>query len=342
MEVQQHRQVQPLCGGWHVPRWKDHLHQEDAPVVRHRPSAVREERDRPLVIPVVHDVLQDVGVTTGWHGVEEVAGGCRRAALGEMRVERSLRARDHLRQIEEHAGRVGMAIQDQGQEGTVPATNVNNPSVGGEVMRGHDRGGLVGRSSRHEVVENRCQVRLCVEIVEPGFAVDVLKGGPTRPHAVLEIRPRQQVRLAPGEQCPGAGTVGRIAAQGIGHVGQREPAIRVLAEHLPAGEGAHDAIQRTRVGIGCPRKVADRHRPVVEQVGDPELGGEQHGMDEGEVVDQLSQGGRVGAIRMRSVTHRCLAGRERDQWRSGAMLRWHRARWSEVSGLVALPRPGVE
>ena len=38
---------------------------------RHRPTAIRQDGDRLIVLPVVNDVAQDVGAAAGGHRVEE-------------------------------------------------------------------------------------------------------------------------------------------------------------------------------------------------------------------------------------------------------------------------------
>ena len=47
------------------------LHEDETRTRRHRPTAIRQDGDRLVVLPVVNDVAQDVGVAAGWHRVEE-------------------------------------------------------------------------------------------------------------------------------------------------------------------------------------------------------------------------------------------------------------------------------
>src|SRR5216683_3854485 len=47
------------------------LHEDETRTSRHRPTAIRQDGDRLIVLPVVNDVAQDVGVAAGGHRVEE-------------------------------------------------------------------------------------------------------------------------------------------------------------------------------------------------------------------------------------------------------------------------------
>ena len=105
-------------------RWTDHsVHDQQLPAGFHRAAAVGKDLGRALVIPIVDDVLHDVGV--GHRDLlEEVAARDRAARRCAGPVKRSLRALDDVRKIEQDAARViTPAFEAQEEAGKVIAGN---------------------------------------------------------------------------------------------------------------------------------------------------------------------------------------------------------------------------
>ena len=91
-----------------------------------RRADVLEDPERPLVVPVVEDQGQEVGVRPGGHGFEEVARLCAQPVTEPMSFDGSTRLGDHVGQVEGHPGRRRRAGQDLSQEGAVGAADVDD------------------------------------------------------------------------------------------------------------------------------------------------------------------------------------------------------------------------
>src|SRR2546422_6807551 len=88
-------------------------------------AAVAQDGDAPLAVPVVDDVLHQVGVATLGQGSEEVSADTD-AAIGEAGGLKHLaRACDHLRSVKQYALQTGIVLQDCGEQDAVPARHVD-------------------------------------------------------------------------------------------------------------------------------------------------------------------------------------------------------------------------
>lgn len=81
--------------------------------------AALEDRERALIVPVVNDVLEEVGVAAARDLLEEVAADGL-ASLGQLALRDSpLRPLRRGGQIEDHSAESGILVQDPDQERAV-------------------------------------------------------------------------------------------------------------------------------------------------------------------------------------------------------------------------------
>ena len=136
----------------------DVFEDQQGPVARDRESDRLEDANRIVVVPVVQDERQQVGIAARWDRFEEVAGDCLDPVRNTHRVEERSRGLDHASQVEQHTvGRVA-GCQRAGQERSVGTTDVDDPVIAREVM-GRDRSGLsLGTEAADDVskVLDRC------------------------------------------------------------------------------------------------------------------------------------------------------------------------------------------
>ena len=95
-------------------------------------------------------------------------------------------------------------------------------------------------------------------------AVEVLEGGLTAPHAVVEALPAPPVCLAADEDGPAVKAPLDVAAQEVADLGEREGAVARLLERAERGEGAKEAVERLGLRAGRLGEIATRSRPVRE------------------------------------------------------------------------------
>ena len=79
----------------------------------HRSAHGAEDRNRFLVLPVVDDRLQQIGIRAAGDALEEAAADETAAVIDGL--EQIARLRDHVRLVEEHAAHVRMLLEDRGE-----------------------------------------------------------------------------------------------------------------------------------------------------------------------------------------------------------------------------------
>jgi hypothetical protein len=67
-----------------------------------------------------------------------------------------------------------------------------------------------------------------------------------------------------------------VAAQVLPRRREREPPVGALVEDPDRGQRPEEPVQRGRVRCGRGGQLIGIARPVAQQVGDPELGGDRH------------------------------------------------------------------
>ena len=130
----QHRGVQ--AGGLRASRafWDNDLYEQDFAGRGHCCSAVCQDFDRRLVVPVMDDPLQKVGIPIMWHGFGEVTCHHFGATGGDVPVDGPVGRLHNLCEIEEHSQGTWVAVKDRRQQRTMSAADVNDPSVAREVV----------------------------------------------------------------------------------------------------------------------------------------------------------------------------------------------------------------
>ena len=106
----QHRGVQAGGIGTSRALGNNDLDEEDFASRRHGCSAVGQDSDRRLVVPVVHDPFQQVGVPTGWHGFREVAWNLLDTTGCDVPVDGPAGRLHHVGKVEEHSQRARVAV----------------------------------------------------------------------------------------------------------------------------------------------------------------------------------------------------------------------------------------
>jgi hypothetical protein len=129
----EHVEVQQLRERRRIARRNDELNEQQLPILLHRPTAVPQERDTPVIVETLDDMRKEVGVAAFPDRLEEVARH-RFAARGESSgFDVLLRVLDHGRGLEEDARHVRVGLQDHGQQKAIPTADVNdlvNPENG--------------------------------------------------------------------------------------------------------------------------------------------------------------------------------------------------------------------
>jgi hypothetical protein len=253
---QQHQHVQVHPHGGRVVGGalrQHHLHHQQHRVRPHRRPARGEHPASGVVVPVVQDPGQQVGVGAGRHLLEEVA-----ADRGQVR------AGGDLRPVEQQhvGGRRPLAHRPQQQAGS--AAHVDHRGEAGDVVGGHHRTGLPSRAVGHRRAERRQPCRLGRERVEEGLSLGQLERRPAVPHGGEEPGGRPVVEPAAG---------GHRALERVRHPGpqqladraQPEAAVGELVEHLLGGQPTQHPVQGGRARHRAPargrRRCADR-RPA--------------------------------------------------------------------------------
>ena len=136
----------------------DALDNEQPAVRIHHPVTIPENGDRTFFVPVVNDVLQQIGVTAVGYCPEEVSAD-HPAPLGDAAaldlVDRALR---DVRLIEDDSLQMGMGGQDAYQQRSVSASDIDDRAERREVVGG--RNGDRGHAS--EVSHGGIEVRRVV------------------------------------------------------------------------------------------------------------------------------------------------------------------------------------
>jgi hypothetical protein len=107
----------------------------------------------------------------------------------------------------------------------------------------------------------------------------------------------------PDEGGPSANRLRRVGSQAGTEVREGEVPVLLFTKDPNAGEGAQQAIEHSRVGIGGCRQVVARARTIDQEVGDAEHGGDVDGLRDLIAVGQAPQRQRRP---QRRVIHRLL------------------------------------
>jgi hypothetical protein len=120
---------------------------------KHLPD-VRQDQRRLLVVPIMNDVLHDVGVASGRDCLEEVAGRGADAAGKALRLDLRLGARDYVIDVEKDPLHPRMLFKDRGEHGPVATGDIDERPDAAEIVAFDNRGDDHVAEPGHCVVED--------------------------------------------------------------------------------------------------------------------------------------------------------------------------------------------
>ena len=175
----QHHHVNDLAEVRRVALRQHELDDQQLGAPLHRFAAVAENRQALILVPIVNDVRQDVGVPARRNAVEEAPVLDRDSAFHPVRAQQRRRVRDDMRAIEEDASRLGVAFEDVAQHVPGGAADIDDRAEAREVIGGGNRRRLRAMDADHGFAELRGLLRMLRQIVEERHAPDFLHRGLT-------------------------------------------------------------------------------------------------------------------------------------------------------------------
>src|SRR5262249_40594338 len=158
----------------------------------------------------------------------------------------------------------------------IAASDVDDRLEAPEVIGFDQRAGQDLRARAHRSVEGPTLVEvLCAVLPDADTVCEperVLAGA----DALLERAPGVADVAAPDERGPARDRLGCVASERVAELREGEPSVLVLVEEAERGEGAEEAVERARIGLGRLCELVARSRAAREQVRDPQNG---HDMD---------------------------------------------------------------
>ena len=274
---------------------------QDAAVLAHRVAHVREDVAGALVVPVVDNVLEQIDVGTGRHGLVEVARRELDAVGDTICIELRGRVLEHIGRVEEDAARLRVRLQDRGERMAIPAGDIGDHAGLREVVGRKDRRDRGVREARHGAPEGGAEFGVLAEQVgEERRAVHLLPHRLAGLDGVEQAAPHAPVRLGPDPQHQVAHAVRDITPQRVRLRRVREHAALELAEAPSHRQRAQDPAQRARIGADGACHLVDRTRPVTQLISHAKLGGDVHRLRDVETAqraDYLGFGGQCVAHR---------------------------------------------
>lgn len=259
------------------------LDDEQPASLGHDPSAAREDAQAAIVVPIVQELRQEIGVAAGRDRGEEIAldDG---AAVGEPGLgEVTPRPR-------RHGGRL--------QERPVAAADVDDRMYRRDVVGLQRRRGHAGRDPRHEAVENVSQIAIAGQIVEEVRPKDANKRRlfrARRAHCVEQGAEGRVVDRAVEERRL-AQRAGGVRAQRFSQRREPEASVHVLGDDPVARQRPQDAARRERGRADGVRQRVRACGPSGQQVGDAEPGRDVDELRVAVTVDHAREGGAGGVL----------------------------------------------
>ncbi len=231
----------------------DHFGEEDATGLRGVLGELiahkAENGVRVPVVPIVDDVLHDVGITVGGDVVEHTAG-FERHAIGKAEVGWGGCMGDDFGKIEENAVEMRVAAENLGQQRAVAAADIGEFVEGGKVEEWFEQGAFDGRVVGHaglEVFERGGVIRDDVKTMAAIGFLHAVFAGLQRVEDVLVAAHVPGVGEEHGDATDGVRNV-RAEARGKGR--ESEALTGVFFEDADTGEHAEDTIEAGGVGVG--------------------------------------------------------------------------------------------
>src|SRR5829696_5084297 len=207
----QHHHIEHLAGMWRIGFREHHLDDEHAAARIHGPPAVPQDREAQILAPVVDDVRQQIYVRAGRHGFEEAARLDLHTIGQTACADQRRRVPHHMRQIEEDAARIRMALQDRGQQVSRRAAHIDERPDVGEIVGSRHRRWFGAMEANHRLAEERRILRVAAEVIEDWLAERLLEPALARLQRVHQ--------LAESPEPPVAGDGQHRRARGARRVG---------------------------------------------------------------------------------------------------------------------------
>ena len=243
-----------------------------APSTR-RPPDIAQDRHGFRVGPVVDDVLEHVGIATFGHRVEEGAALDSDPVRHAVSLQQFGSAFDDLRQVVQHATCTGRRRDDGRQQPAVAAADIDDGSVGREVVGGDHRVHRELRHTGHRIVENRREVRGLGHEIPPAHAAQLGRHGLTGPDRVEQAAPVLAVGGMPDEPGHARHRHRRVRPQGLAERIECEPTIAAPDEDAFADQRPHQPGECVGVGADTAGQFVGGQWAVGQRVGDLEFGG---------------------------------------------------------------------
>jgi hypothetical protein len=165
-------------------------------------------------------------------------------------------------------------VQDRGHETSVAAADIHDRADSRTIVGGDDRGVGGHGDARQGLVEDLHAFLVPGEVGEDFLAEDVIESRLAGPYAVEHLAPGAVVPIFAEHDRGRPQRTGHARPQVFGERGQFESAQLALGENAQAGERPQHPIEGVGMNAGGRGQLSAAQRPVAQQVGDPELGGD--------------------------------------------------------------------
>src|SRR5262249_44669582 len=132
----------------------------------HRPTAVVQNCRGAIVLPVVNNILQHIGIATLWHRHKEITRDARTAVRHTFRAQALLSAFNDGGLIEKDGGRPRAGLQDGDCQRSMPTAYVYDPSALPEAVGANDSSSVLPSHVGLVIIEDRRGLGGVVEIGE--------------------------------------------------------------------------------------------------------------------------------------------------------------------------------
>ncbi len=229
---------------------------------------VAKDAHRVVVGPVVDHVLEDVGVATFGHEIEERPLGDPHPVFDTVLGQQRRGPRHHLGPVEQDAARVGRRGQDRGQQAALPAAHVDDGGSGAQdldvpkVIAGDDRRDREFRSACHGLVEDFTEFGLVRQVVEGRFAAQRGDNGPAGADRFAEVAPMLPVLGRSHPPRPARHRYVGVATKSVSQRGEVVAALTTPTENAAGYQRPQQATDRVGVGVDRGRQLVGRNTPL--------------------------------------------------------------------------------
>src|SRR5579864_3537666 len=157
-----------------------------APAVGDRIAASAKNAIANIVVPVVDDAFEHVGICALGHSLEEISANYL-AAIEHARRLQVVRLRDDLGLIEQYASRGSVGLQDFREQPAASTAYVDDAPKLAEIIRARDDGVLRVGHVCHPAVEAYLGIRMSAEIIEETDSMNMPEGTLAGLNVVQEV-----------------------------------------------------------------------------------------------------------------------------------------------------------